>query len=85
MLCNIPAYAKHGVRKSSLFGRGKAAYAVIIETSAQTAQSKAAWIGALVLVCTSAAIFYCTLGFDSNDSDCEIDLPCIHANYSNMV
>ncbi|KAG2344797.1 hypothetical protein BDR05DRAFT_931321 [Suillus weaverae] len=42
---------------SSVFGRRGSAYAVIIETAAQAAQAKAAWIGALVLACTSASIF----------------------------
>ncbi|KAG1847790.1 hypothetical protein C8R48DRAFT_837120 [Suillus tomentosus] len=42
---------------SSVFSRGGAAYDVIIETTAQAAQAKAAWIGALVLACTSASAF----------------------------
>ncbi|KAG2754103.1 hypothetical protein P692DRAFT_20721158 [Suillus brevipes Sb2] len=42
---------------SSVFSRRGAAYAVIIETAAQAAQAKAAWIGALVLACTSASVF----------------------------
>ncbi|KIK41457.1 hypothetical protein CY34DRAFT_806054 [Suillus luteus UH-Slu-Lm8-n1] len=42
---------------SSVFSRQGAAYAVIIETAAQAAQAKAAWIGALVLACTSASVF----------------------------
>ncbi|KAG1751847.1 hypothetical protein EDB19DRAFT_1203933 [Suillus lakei] len=42
---------------SSVFSRRGAAYAVIIETAAQAAQAKTAWIGALVLACTSASIF----------------------------
>jgi hypothetical protein len=42
---------------SSVFSRRGAAYAVIIETTAQAAQAKAAWIGALVLACTSASVF----------------------------
>ncbi|OAX40773.1 hypothetical protein K503DRAFT_768254 [Rhizopogon vinicolor AM-OR11-026] len=42
---------------SSVFSRGGAAYAVIIETAAQAAQAKSAWIGALVMACTSAAVF----------------------------
>ncbi|KAG1773688.1 hypothetical protein EV702DRAFT_1009781 [Suillus placidus] len=42
---------------SSVFSRRGSAYAVIIETAAQAAQAKAAWIGALVLACTSASIF----------------------------
>ncbi|KAG1728557.1 hypothetical protein EDB19DRAFT_157705 [Suillus lakei] len=42
---------------SSVFSRQGAAYAVIIETTAQAAQAKAAWIGALVLACTSASVF----------------------------
>ncbi|KAG2135381.1 uncharacterized protein EDB93DRAFT_1170951 [Suillus bovinus] len=42
---------------SSVFSRGSAAYAVIIETTAQAAQAKVAWIGALVLACTSASGF----------------------------
>jgi hypothetical protein len=42
---------------SSIFSRRGAAYAVIIETAAQAAQAKAAWIGALVLACTSASVF----------------------------
>lgn len=42
---------------SSVFSRRGAAYAVIIETTAQAAQAKAAWIGALVLACTSASGF----------------------------
>ncbi|KAG0702070.1 hypothetical protein DFH29DRAFT_1069351 [Suillus ampliporus] len=45
---------------SNVIGRGKAAYAVIIATTAQVAQLKAAWIAAFVLACTSATIF---LGF----------------------
>ncbi|KAG2075355.1 hypothetical protein BDR04DRAFT_1140078 [Suillus decipiens] len=39
---------------SSVLSRRGAAYAVIIETTAQAAQDKAAWIGAFVLACTSA-------------------------------
>ncbi|KAG1727271.1 uncharacterized protein EDB91DRAFT_893744 [Suillus paluster] len=42
---------------SSVFSRGSGAYAVIIETTAQAAQAKAAWIGALVMACTSALVF----------------------------
>lgn len=42
---------------SSAFTRRGAAYAVIIETTAQAAQAKASWIGALVLACTSASVF----------------------------
>jgi len=46
---------------SSVFSRGGTAYAVIIETAAQAAQAKSAWIGALVMACTSAAIFLSVL------------------------
>lgn len=42
---------------SSVLSRRGAAYAVIIETTAQAAQDKAAWIGAFVLACTSASFF----------------------------
>ncbi|KAG1773272.1 hypothetical protein EV702DRAFT_1244209 [Suillus placidus] len=42
---------------SSVFSRQGAAYAVIIETTAQAAQAKAAWIAALVLACVSASGF----------------------------
>ncbi|KAG1751828.1 hypothetical protein EDB19DRAFT_1628295 [Suillus lakei] len=42
---------------ASVFSRRGAAYAAIIETTAQAAQAKAAWIGSLVLACTSASIF----------------------------
>ncbi|KAG1737980.1 hypothetical protein EDB19DRAFT_919690 [Suillus lakei] len=42
---------------SSVFSTRGAAYAVVIETIAQAAQAKAAWIGAIVLACTSASIF----------------------------
>ncbi|KAG1836978.1 hypothetical protein DFJ58DRAFT_749620 [Suillus subalutaceus] len=42
---------------SSVFSRGSTAYAVVIETTAQAAQAKTAWIGALVLACTSASVF----------------------------
>ncbi|KAG2369101.1 hypothetical protein BDR07DRAFT_1371673 [Suillus spraguei] len=42
---------------SSVPGRRGAAYAVIIETTAQVAQAKAAWIGASILACTSASFF----------------------------
>lgn len=42
---------------SSVFSRGADAYAVIIETAAQAAQAKSAWIGALALACGSAAGF----------------------------
>ncbi|KAG0696732.1 hypothetical protein DFH29DRAFT_1004329 [Suillus ampliporus] len=42
---------------SSVVSRGKAAYTVIIETTAQAAVLKAAWIGALALACTSALVF----------------------------
>jgi hypothetical protein len=34
-----------------------AAYVTVIETTAQAALAKAAWIGALVLACTSASAF----------------------------
>ncbi|OAX34655.1 hypothetical protein K503DRAFT_698326 [Rhizopogon vinicolor AM-OR11-026] len=43
--------------KSSVIGRGKAAYSVIIESTAQATQVKAAWAGTLVLASTSALIF----------------------------
>ncbi|KAG2123569.1 hypothetical protein DEU56DRAFT_924051, partial [Suillus clintonianus] len=43
--------------KSSVIGRGKAAYTVIIESTAQAAQVKAAWIGSIVLASGSALIF----------------------------
>jgi hypothetical protein len=43
--------------KSSVIGRGKAAYAVMIESTAQVAQVKATWIGTLALASTSALIF----------------------------
>ncbi|KAG0697153.1 hypothetical protein DFH29DRAFT_984362 [Suillus ampliporus] len=43
--------------KSSVFGRGNTAYAVIIETTSQAVQAKAAWIGALVLACGSSLMF----------------------------
>ncbi|KAG0696828.1 hypothetical protein DFH29DRAFT_949264, partial [Suillus ampliporus] len=42
---------------SSVFTRGSAAYTVIIETTAQAAQAKASWIGALAMACTSASGF----------------------------
>ncbi|KAG2157267.1 hypothetical protein DEU56DRAFT_975432 [Suillus clintonianus] len=43
---------------SSMISRGRAAaYVTIIETTAQAALAKAAWIGALVLACTSASAF----------------------------
>ncbi|OAX30601.1 hypothetical protein K503DRAFT_870954 [Rhizopogon vinicolor AM-OR11-026] len=42
---------------SSVISRGKAAYAVIIESTAQAAQVRAAWTGTLVLASTSALIF----------------------------
>jgi hypothetical protein len=42
---------------SSVFSRGGDAYAVIIETAAQAAQAKSAWIGAVALACVSAAGF----------------------------
>jgi hypothetical protein len=42
---------------SSVFSRGGDAYAVIIETATQAAQSKSAWIGAVALACVSAAAF----------------------------
>ncbi|KAG0697780.1 hypothetical protein DFH29DRAFT_131540 [Suillus ampliporus] len=43
---------------SSMISMGKAAaYVTIIETTAQAALAKAAWIGALVLVCASASFF----------------------------
>ncbi|OJA17945.1 hypothetical protein AZE42_12303, partial [Rhizopogon vesiculosus] len=40
-----------------VIGRGKAAYSVIIESTAQATQAKAAWSGTLVLASTSALIF----------------------------
>ncbi|KAG2135739.1 uncharacterized protein EDB93DRAFT_822762 [Suillus bovinus] len=43
--------------KSSVFSRGGAAYYVIIETAAQAAQAKTAWISAIVLACASASAF----------------------------
>jgi hypothetical protein len=43
--------------KSSVIGRGGAAYSVIIESTAQVAQVKATWIGTLALASTSALIF----------------------------
>ncbi|KAG1729285.1 hypothetical protein EDB19DRAFT_2042348 [Suillus lakei] len=47
-----------GHRKLYLGGPGGGvAYAVMIETSAQATMLKAAWIGALVLACTSASAF----------------------------
>jgi hypothetical protein len=44
---------------SSVFSRGLGggAYAVIIESDAQIAQAQAAWIGALILACSSSSIF----------------------------
>ncbi|KAG1749682.1 uncharacterized protein EDB91DRAFT_1217491 [Suillus paluster] len=43
---------------SSMISRGKAtAYVTIIETTAQAALAKAAWIGGLVLTCSSASVF----------------------------
>jgi len=42
---------------SSVFSRGNAAYAMVIETTAQATQAKAAWIGALVTACASALTF----------------------------
>lgn len=42
---------------SSVFSRGGGAYTVIIETAAEAAQAKSAWIGALVLACASSAVF----------------------------
>lgn len=46
---------------SSVFSRGVEAYAVIIETAAQAAQARSAWIGAVVLACASAAGFLVAL------------------------
>ncbi|KAG2151540.1 hypothetical protein DEU56DRAFT_778456 [Suillus clintonianus] len=46
---------------SSVFSRHGAAYAVIIETAAQAAQAKTAWVVALVLACTSATAFLALL------------------------
>jgi hypothetical protein len=43
---------------ASVISRGEAAaYVTIVETAAQLALTKAAWIGALVLACTSASAF----------------------------
>ncbi|KAG1763941.1 hypothetical protein EDD22DRAFT_1042698 [Suillus occidentalis] len=44
---------------SSVFSRGLGggAYAVIIESPAQIAQAQTAWIGALILACSSSSIF----------------------------
>ncbi|OAX40785.1 hypothetical protein K503DRAFT_575149 [Rhizopogon vinicolor AM-OR11-026] len=42
---------------SSVFSREGGAYAVIIQSAAQAAQAKSAWIGALALACGSAAGF----------------------------
>ncbi|KAG2130899.1 hypothetical protein DEU56DRAFT_954381, partial [Suillus clintonianus] len=42
---------------SSEISRGKAAYVVIVQTAAQTAQLKTAWIGAVGMACTSALFF----------------------------
>ncbi|KAG2123584.1 hypothetical protein DEU56DRAFT_917382 [Suillus clintonianus] len=43
---------------SSMISRGRAAgYVTMMETTAQVAETKSAWIGGLVLACTSAAAF----------------------------
>lgn len=42
---------------SSVVSRGGAAYNAIIETAAQAAQLRAAWIGGLVMACTSSLFF----------------------------
>ncbi|KAG1825592.1 uncharacterized protein BJ212DRAFT_1294999 [Suillus subaureus] len=47
---------------SSMISRGAAAYITIIETSAQAALAKNAWIGALFLVFISASAFVSTVG-----------------------
>jgi len=43
--------------KSSVIGRGKGAYAVIIESAAQASVLKTAWICALALAHTSSFVF----------------------------
>ncbi|KAG2742596.1 hypothetical protein P692DRAFT_20956203 [Suillus brevipes Sb2] len=42
---------------SSVVSRGEAAYNVIIATAGQAAQLRAAWIGSLVMACTSSLFF----------------------------
>ncbi|KAG2053552.1 hypothetical protein BDR06DRAFT_989810 [Suillus hirtellus] len=42
---------------SSVVSRGEAAYNVIIETAAQAAQLRVAWIGGLIVACTSSFFF----------------------------
>lgn len=42
---------------SSVVSRGEAAYNVIIATAGQAAQLRAAWIGGLVMACTSSLFF----------------------------
>ncbi|KAG2151698.1 hypothetical protein BD769DRAFT_1623497 [Suillus cothurnatus] len=56
-LCAYSNFYDRCFCNSSVFSRRGGAYAVIIETAAEAKRTKAAWIGALALACTSASVF----------------------------